>query len=119
MKHKLKPLKKTDEKVCSATRVCVVDGRKFLDTMRHEHMCFAIIPKEGKEEVEEVPTKVADLLEEFQDIVLDNVPDGLSLVWKISHQMDLILKANFPNKATHRMTPVESEELNRQVNELL
>ena len=33
--------------------------------------------------------------------------------------MDLILGANFPNKVVHRMTPVESEELNRQVNELL
>ena len=38
---------------------------------------------------------------------------------KISHQVDLILGANFPNKVAHRMTPVESEELNRQVNELL
>ena len=33
--------------------------------------------------------------------------------------MNLILGANFPNKAVHRMTLVESEELNRQVNELL
>ena len=37
---------------------------------------------------------------------------------KISHHMDLIPRASFPNKATHRMTLVESEELNRQVNEL-
>ena len=33
--------------------------------------------------------------------------------------MDLILGANFPNKAAHRMTQAESEELNKQVNELL
>ena len=57
VKHMLKPLKETDEKVCSATRVCVFDGRKFLDTMRHGHMCFSIIPKEGREEVEEVLAK--------------------------------------------------------------
>ena len=78
VKHKLKPLKETYEKVSSASRVCVVDGRKFLDSIRHQHMCFAIIPKDGKEEVEEVSIEVADLLEEFLDIVLDNVPDGLS-----------------------------------------
>ena len=36
------------ENVCSASRVCIVDGRKFLDTMRCEHMCFSIILKEGK-----------------------------------------------------------------------
>ena len=33
--------------------------------------------------------------------------------------MDLIPRANFPNKVAHRMTPIESEELNKQVNELL
>ena len=59
------------------------------------------------------------MLKEFLDIVLDNVSDGLPPVWKISHQMDLIPGASLPNKATHRMTPIESEELNRQVNELL
>ena len=33
--------------------------------------------------------------------------------------MDLILGASLPNKVVHKMTLVESEELNRQVNELL
>ena len=33
--------------------------------------------------------------------------------------MNLIPEANFPNKVVHRMTQAESEELNRQVNELL
>ena len=45
--------------------------------MKHEHMCFAIIPKDSKEEVEEVPTEVTDMLGEFSDIISDNVPDGL------------------------------------------
>ena len=82
-------------------------------------MCFAIIPKDGKEEVEEVPIEIVDLLEEFLDIVLDNVPNGLPPIWKISHRMDFILGASLPNKIVYRMTPVESEELNRKVNELL
>ena len=68
VKHKLKSLKEIDEKVCSATRVCVVDGRKLLDTMRHEHIHFSIIPKKGKEEVEEVPAEVVELLKEFPDL---------------------------------------------------
>ena len=55
VKHKLKPLLETNKKVCSVVRVCVIDGRKFLDTMRCEHVCFAIVPKDGKVEVEEVP----------------------------------------------------------------
>ena len=51
--------------VCSATKVCVVDGKRFFDTMRCEHVCFAIVPKDRKEEVEEVSVEVAKLLEEF------------------------------------------------------
>ena len=53
VKHKLKPLQETNEAVCSAAKVCVVDGKKFLDTMRREDVCFAIVPKDGKIEVEE------------------------------------------------------------------
>ena len=33
--------------------------------------------------------------------------------------MDLIPRASFPNKASYRLTPIENEELNRQVHELL
>ena len=115
MKHKLKPLQETNEVVCSAAKVCVVDAKNFLDTMRHEDVCFAIVPKDGKIEIEEVPAEVEELLKEFPDIVSDNVPDGLPPVQKISHQMDLIPGASLPNKAAHRMTPAENEELNRQI----
>ena len=71
--------------VCSAAKVCVLDGKRFLGTMRHEHVCFSIVRKDGKEKVEEVHLEVVDLLEEFFDIVSKNVPDGLPPVWKISH----------------------------------
>lgn len=118
MRHKLKPLKETEEKVCGNARITFVDGRKFLDGMRHEHVCFSLISKACKEEVEDAPVEVVDLLNEFEDIVSDNVCDGLPPVRKISHQIDLILGASLPNKVAHRMTLAESEELNRQVHEL-
>ena len=41
--------------------------------------------KDGKEEVEEVLVEVANLLEEFPYIVLDNVLDRLPPVQKIIH----------------------------------
>ena len=33
--HKLKPLIKEGEKVCSSIRVCIVDGSTFMDGMKH------------------------------------------------------------------------------------
>ena len=82
-------------------------------------MCFSIILKDSKEEVEVVPTKLADMLGELFDIVSDNVPDGLSPMTKIGHQTNLVLGANLPNKVVPRMKLVKSEELNRQHHELL
>ena len=63
--------------------------------------------------------KSLDFLKEFLDNVSNNVPGRLLPLRKISHQIDLILGAHLPNKETHRMTQTKSEELNRQVQELL
>ena len=85
MKHELNPLKEKEEKVCSAPRICFLDGKEFLKDMKLEHMCFSIIPKDSKEEVDEVLAKVTEMLGEFSDIVLDNVLEGLPPMRKISH----------------------------------
>ena len=119
MKHKLKPLKEKEEKVCSVARICFVDGKEFLQDMKQEHMYFFVILNDGKEEVEEVPTEVADMSGEFYDIVSDNVHDKFPPIRKISHQMDLALGASLPNKEEHKMKLVKSEELNKQVHEFL
>jgi hypothetical protein len=111
--HKLKPLKKAEEKVCSSARICYVDGRKFLEGMKHECVCYALIPRTDKEGSEKMLIEVSGLLNEFQDIVSDNVLEGLPPVRKISHQINLIPRASLPNKVAHRMTPTENEELNR------
>ena len=117
--HKLKPLIKEGEKVCNSARVCLVDGRKFLDGMKHQHMCYVLVPRKEKEGSSEVPLQVSGILSEYGDVIFDNIPEGLPLVRKISHQIDLIPGTSFPNKPTHRMTLTETKELNRQVQELL
>jgi hypothetical protein len=119
VRHKLKPLKEEEEMVCSNSRIFLVDGRKFLEGIRHGHMCFSLILSVDKEDTIEVPIEVSNLLLDFQDIISDNILEVLPPVRKISHQMDLTPIAIFPNKAAHHMTPTESEELNRQVQELL
>ena len=60
--HKLKPLIKEGEKVCNSPRVCLVNGRFFLDDMKHQHMCYALIPREDKEGSSEVPIEDSSLL---------------------------------------------------------
>ena len=66
-----------------------------------------------------MPEEIAELLNEYKDIITDDIPDGLPPIRSISHCIDLIPGASFPNKAPYRLTPIENEELNRQVHELL
>ncbi|XP_059066436.1 uncharacterized protein LOC131857745 [Cryptomeria japonica] len=117
VRHKLNPLKEVEERVCINAIIYFIDGRKFLEGMKHKPMCCALIPRVDKEDSVEAHVEVFGLLDEFQDIVFDNVPEGLPPMRKINHQIDLIVEASFPNKAAHRMSPVENEELNRQVQE--
>ena len=87
--------------------------------MKHEHMFFDLFIKLYKEEEEDIHTKFMDLLNEFQDIVYDNIPYGFILIKNISDQMDLIPRANLSNKEIHRMTFEKSGELKKHIQELL
>jgi hypothetical protein len=66
-----------------------------------------------------LPEEIQELLEEFDDIVVDELPHSLSLMRSVSHHIDLIPGASLPNKAAYRLTPQENEEVKRQVQELL
>ena len=76
---------KEGERVCSSARVCLVDGRKFLDGMKHQHMCYALIPRKDKEGSSEVPLEVSGLLSEYEDVISDNILEGFPPIRKISH----------------------------------
>lgn len=66
-----------EEKVCSSARMCFVDGREFLEGTKHECMCYALLPKLDRKESKKVPVEVSGLLNEFQDIVSNNMSEGL------------------------------------------
>jgi len=59
-----------------------------------------------------------NLLKEFVDIVVYDLPDELPIVKSISHHIDLIPRANIPNKEAYRMTPTKNEEIKSQVQDL-
>lgn len=41
---------------------------KFLKGMKHEHMCFALIPRDDKEDTNEILVELSNFLNNFQDI---------------------------------------------------
>jgi hypothetical protein len=59
------------------------------------------------------------MLDNFADIVVDDLPCSLPPIRSISHHIDLILGASLPNKAAYRLTPRENEEVKKQVQDLM
>jgi hypothetical protein len=59
--------------------------------------------------------EIQKLLEEFADIVVDELPRSLPSIKSISHHIDLIPGSSLQNKVVYRLTPQENEEVKRQV----
>ena len=68
---------------------------------------------------EVLPSTIDSLLQEFQDIVVKDMPTKLPPLRGIEHQIDLVLGASLLNKPAYRTNPEETKELQRQVEDLL
>eukprot|EP00253_Pinus_taeda_P036651 PITA_36651 len=86
-----------------------------------KHVLPPIKEEEGAAdtEISDLSMEIQQMLEEFTDIVVDDLPDNLSPRRNISHHIDFIPRASFPNKAAYRMSPKDNEEIKKQVQELL
>jgi hypothetical protein len=65
--------------------------------------------------LDNLPEEIQNLMEEFTDIIVDELPCSLPPIRSISHHIDIIPRASLPSKATYRLTPRENEEVKRQV----
>ncbi|XP_031378282.1 uncharacterized protein LOC116193680 [Punica granatum] len=86
---------------------------QFLQVMDRSSKAYALVLLEENEERGDIPPVVKSLLEEFQDVVPDEIPSGLSPMRDIQHHIDLVPGAAIPSKAAYRMSPKEYEELQR------
>jgi hypothetical protein len=62
-----------------------------------------------------LPPIVADILQEYADVFLSEVPAGLPPLRGIEHQIDLISGASLLNRAPYRINPKETKEIQHQV----
>jgi hypothetical protein len=66
-----------------------------------------------------LPCAITNLLQEFKDVFPAEIPPRLPPLRGIEYQIDLILGASLPNRATYRTNTEEMKEIQRQVQELL
>ncbi|XP_073046069.1 uncharacterized protein [Primulina eburnea] len=66
-----------------------------------------------------LPSVIVSLLQEFDDVFPEELPQGLPPLRGIERQIDLVPGSALPNRPAYRSNPEETKELQRQVSELL
>lgn len=66
-----------------------------------------------------LPSELEFLLQEFGDVFLDEIPNGVPPLCGMEHQIDLVPGASLPNRLAYRTNPDETKELQRQIDELM
>ena len=72
--------------------------------------CYALVVQKGKKEDLTIPPEAATVLEEYSDVILEELPNGLPPKRDIQHHIDLIRGASLPNQAAYRMSPTQHAE---------
>eukprot|EP00253_Pinus_taeda_P019259 PITA_19259 len=123
IKHTLVPIKEENTAKASGVKALLLGGKEFIKQIEESEINFAIIRRPKAvvlhTQILDFPEEVQKLLQDFGDIVVDDLPDELPPRRGISHCIDFILGASLPNKAAYRMSPKDHEEIRKQVQELL
>jgi hypothetical protein len=104
--------------------VLLMSGKELLkEFKKKEYMQLILIRKPiivlNNTRIDDLPEEIQELLEEFVDIVVEELPCSFPPIRSISHHIDLIPGASLLKKAMYRLTPQENEEVKRQVQDLM
>eukprot|EP00253_Pinus_taeda_P032205 PITA_32205 len=122
-KHILLPLKDEAGKEAPRNSVMLMSGKELLqEVKKDEQMHFAIIRRPKviltSTNLDDLSEEIKTLLNDFVDIIVDELPNALPPIRSISHHIDLVPGASLPNKAAYKLTQ-ENAEVGRQVQELM
>jgi hypothetical protein len=112
--HMLLPIKDKEVKPEVSNIVLLMSGKELItEVKKKEEPQFIMVRKPRivltRTRVDDLLEEIQELLEEFADIVVDKLPRSLPPIRSVSHHIDLIPGASFPNKAAYRLTLQENE----------
>jgi hypothetical protein len=114
--HMLLPIKDKEVKTEVNNTILLMSGKDLLEEVKkEEEMQFTVVRKPRviltSSKIDDLPKEIQELLEEFVDIVVDELPCSLPPIKSIIHHIDLIPGVSLPNKAMYRLTMQENEEV--------
>eukprot|EP00253_Pinus_taeda_P026966 PITA_26966 len=119
IKHTLVPIKEENTAETSGVKALLMGGKEFVKQIEDSEINFVVIRRPKAvvlhTQISDLPEEVQKLLQDFGDIVVDDLPDELPPRRGISHCIDFILGESLPNKAAYRMSPKDHEEIRKQV----
>ncbi|GKE65418.1 hypothetical protein Tco_1519579, partial [Tanacetum coccineum] len=84
---------------------------EFLTEAHKANSMFALILVEPNTSTYNIPHEVKSVLEEFKDVVSEELPPGLPPMRDIQHCIEFVPGVVIPHKAAYRMNLKEHEEL--------
>lgn len=119
-KHTFLPLNDDANKGTPGSSIMPISGKELLqEVVKNEELHCAIVGRPKmiltSKNMDDFPEEVKMLLDDFFDIIVDDLLKALPLITSISHHINLIPAASLPNKATYRLTPQGNAEVGRQV----
>ena len=110
--HTLLPQEEDDTSKEPNSKTLLLSGKEYLQQMEEDEVIYALVLKSKviftSTKVSDLPIEIQEMLDSYCDIIVDDFPDELPPIRKISHHIDLIPGANLPNKVAYGMTPTEN-----------
>jgi hypothetical protein len=107
--HMLLPIKENKVKEEAIPSILLMRGKELLDEVKKEEdMQFVVVRKPRviltNTSIYDLPEEIQELLENFANIVVDDLPYSLPPIISITHHIDLIPGAILPKKEAYRLT---------------
>src|SRR3989475_9338554 len=96
-------------------RVRELDVGKPILVIRYKENLYA----NNDDSFASLPSSFVSLLQDYKDVFPEDLPSGLPPLRGIEHQIDFIPGSSIPNRPAYRSNPMETKELQKQVEELL
>ncbi|CAL9026298.1 unnamed protein product [Prunus brigantina] len=117
------PKQSVEPKTRSSSFLTLISNEQELLEAVKEAECFCPLVLKGLLKIGrgegDIPQDVQQILNQFQELLSENLPNELPPMRDIQHQIDLVPGASLPNLPHYRMSPKENDILREQIEELL